>query len=54
MNKKLTSLLMLAVIVLLLLVTTTPAFAGGDQVRGDNAQGSATQVQVQNPPPFQP
>jgi hypothetical protein len=31
-----------------------PAFAGGGQVRGDNAQGAANQVQVQDPPPFQP
>ena len=54
MNKKLTSLLMCAVIVLLLLVTTIPAFASGGEVRGDDAQGSATLVQVQDPPPFQP
>lgn len=54
MKKKLTSLLMIAIIVLVLLVTTIPAFAGGDQVRGDKAQGSATQVQVMDPPPFQP
>ncbi len=42
------------VLALLLLFAATPAFAGGDQVRGDNAQGSAVQVQVQDPPPFQP
>ncbi len=54
MKKKLTSLLIVTSIVLLMLVTTTPAFASGGQVRGDNAQGSANQVQVQDPPPFQP
>jgi hypothetical protein len=51
MRKMLTQMLILA---LLLLFAATPAFAGGDQVRGDNAQGSAVQVQVQEPPPFQP
>jgi len=51
MSKMLPSLL---VVVLLLLSMATPAFAGGGQVRGDNAQGSAVQVQVQDPPPFQP
>ena len=54
MKNKLTNLLTIAIVVLLLLVTTIPAFAGGDQVRGDKALGSATQVQVQDPPPFQP
>jgi hypothetical protein len=54
MKNKLTNLLTIAIVVLLLLVTTVPAFAGGDQMRGDKAQGSATQVQVQDPPPFQP
>jgi hypothetical protein len=39
---------------LLVLITAVPAFAGGGQVRGDNAQGAANQVQVQDPPPFQP
>jgi hypothetical protein len=38
----------------LLLATVAPAAAGGGQVRGDNGQGSVTQVQVMNPPPFQP
>lgn len=39
---------------LLLLITAMPAYAGGDQVRGENGQGTVNQVQVQNPPPFQP
>jgi len=51
MKTTLTHVLILA---LLLLFAATPAFAGGGQVRGDNAQGSAVQVQVQDPPPFQP
>lgn len=51
MKKTLASLL---IVVVLLLAVAMPAFAGGDQVRGDNAQGSANQVQVQDPPPFQP
>jgi len=48
------TLMHVAVLALLLLLASTPAFAGGDQCRGDNAQGSAVQVQVQDPPPFQP
>jgi hypothetical protein len=51
MKKTLVNLLIAAV---LILVTALPALAEGGQVRGDNAQGSATQVQVQDPPPFQP
>jgi hypothetical protein len=39
---------------LLMLHAAAPAFAEGGQVRGDNAQGAANQVQVQDPPPFQP
>ena len=31
-----------------------PVSAGGDQVRGENGQGEVIQVQVQDPPPFQP
>ena len=49
-----TTLTHVLIFALLLLFAATPAFAGGDQVRGDNAQGSAAQVQVQDPPPFQP
>jgi hypothetical protein len=51
MKKTLASLLLVAI---LSLVVALPAFAGGDQVRGENGQGTVTQVQVQNPPPFQP
>jgi predicted S18 family serine protease len=48
------TLMHVVVLALLLLFAAMPAFAGGDQCRGDNAQGSAVQVQVQDPPPFQP
>ena len=46
--------LALLISVVLSLSLASPAFAGGDQVRGDNGQGSVNQVQVQDPPPFQP
>ena len=51
MKKTFASLL---IVILLSLVVAMPAFAEGGMVRGDNAQGSAIQVQVQDPPPFQP
>jgi hypothetical protein len=51
MRKNLISLLIVGLLVLL---TVIPALAEGGQVRGDNAQGAANQVQVQDPPPFQP
>ena len=44
----------LLIVGLLVLITALPALAKGGQVRGDNAQGAANQVQVQDPPPFQP
>ncbi len=48
------TLINLLIAVLLILATALPAFASGGQVRGDNAQGSANQHQVMDPPPFQP
>ncbi len=54
MKNKINRLMIIAILVLTLLSVTTPVFAGGGMVRGDNAQGSAVQVQVQDPPPFQP
>ncbi len=51
MRKTFASLLIVA---LLIIATAVPAWAGGDQVRGENGQGSVNQVQVQDPPPFQP
>jgi hypothetical protein len=44
----------MTVVMILVLSLAIPASAGGDQVRGDNGQGGVTQVQVQDPPPFQP
>jgi hypothetical protein len=49
--KKLTALL---IVVVLSLLVAVPAFAEGGMVRGENAQGPASQVQVQDPPPFRP
>ena len=51
MKRMIATLLAIAV---LLILTASPILAGGDQVRGDNGQGAVVQVQVQNPPPFQP
>ena len=47
------ALILVAVIVLTLSITSS-AFAAGGQVRGENGQGDVNQVQVQDPPPFQP
>jgi len=41
-------------VVVLLVATTSVAFAGGDKVRGEKGNGSVNQIQVQDPPPFQP
>jgi len=41
-------------VIALTLCLASPAFAGGDKVRGENGQGAVNQVQVQDPPPFQP
>jgi hypothetical protein len=51
MKKPLVNLL---IATLLILLTALPSLAEGGQVRGDNAQGSANQVQIEDPPPFQP
>ena len=47
-------LLILLVVAALFVATTSAVFAGGDKVRGENGQGAVVQVQVQDPPPFQP
>lgn len=39
---------------LVLLTMAASVYAGGDKNRGDEGQGSVNQVQVQDPPPFQP
>jgi len=54
MKKRLTTLLISLIITLIVLASPVTALANGDQMRGDNAQGTANQVQVQDPPPFQP
>jgi len=46
--------LVLVVVVAIAVSMTSSALAGGDKVRGDKGQGSVHQVQVQDPPPFQP
>jgi hypothetical protein len=51
MKKKIS---MILIATLLLILSITPALAGGGQVRGDNGQGAVVQVQVKDPPPFQP
>lgn len=48
------SFLSLLVAFVILMALASPAYAGGDKVRGEGGQGSVTQVQVQDPPPFQP
>ena len=48
------SLFVLVIVVALTVATAATAYAGGDQVRGDKGQGEVVQVQVQDPPPFQP
>ena len=36
------------------IILASPALASGGKVRGENGQGDVNQVQVQDPPPFQP
>jgi len=48
------ALIVLAVACALMAVVANPISAGGGKVRGDNGQGAVNQVQVQDPPPFQP
>ena len=50
--KKLLIITILAILVFASISST--ALAGGDKVRGENGQGDVHQVQVQDPPPFQP
>ncbi len=42
------------IVVVVFAFAVSSALAGGDKVRGENGQGSVNQVQVQDPPPFQP
>jgi len=48
------TVLSLMLVVVLTLCLASPAFAGGDKVRGEKGPGAVEQVQVQDPPPFQP
>lgn len=44
----------LLIVVAVFAIAVSSALAGGDKVRGENGQGAVNQVQVQDPPPFQP
>jgi len=46
--------LVLVIVVAVTVSIASSALAGGGKVRGDNGQGAVNQVQVQDPPPFQP
>lgn len=41
-------------VVALTILAATPVSAGGGKVRGESGQGGVNQVQIQDPPPFQP
>lgn len=51
MKRKLTILIL---VIILLLSSTFVVMAGGDKVRGERGAGTVNQVQIMNPPPFQP
>ena len=42
------------VLALVFVITASPVFAAGGKVRGEVGQGDVNQVQVMDPPPFQP
>lgn len=44
----------LLIVVAVTVSITSSVLAGGGKVRGENGQGAVNQVQVQDPPPFQP
>ena len=46
--------LALFLVIVLTLSITSAALASGDKVRGDKGEGEVNQVQIQDPPPFQP
>ncbi len=46
--------LLIMLIVALWVLAASPVAAGGGKVRGENGQGDVNQVQVMDPPPFQP
>jgi hypothetical protein len=43
----------LVLVVILTISITSSVLASGDKVRGENGQGQVSQVQIQDPPPFQ-
>lgn len=47
-------LVALLVVLAISLCTVSTVYASGDQVRGEEGQGEVNQVQVMDPPPFQP
>ena len=51
MKKLLMSLL---IVMIFTSLASTTALAAGGQVRRENGEGEVVQVQVQDPPPFQP
>jgi hypothetical protein len=46
--------IILVSVIVAVMCMASPALAGGGKVRGDNGQGAVNQVQVKDPPPFQP
>ncbi|MFC2009036.1 hypothetical protein ACFLUT_03180 [Chloroflexota bacterium] len=42
------------VLALMLVITASSVLAAGDKVRGESGAGDVNQVQVMDPPPFQP
>jgi hypothetical protein len=53
-EQKMKAIRTLLLVGLVLLTMAASVYAGGDKNRGDEGQGSVNQVQVQDPPPFQP
>ncbi len=48
------TLLVVVIVLLVTAVISSTALASGGKIRGENGQGAVNQVQVENPPPFQP
>lgn len=46
--------LTLLFVAVLCITVASPVFASGGKVRGEKGKGEVNQVQVQDPPPFQP
>jgi len=52
--KSLSIVLALIIALSFSLLVAGNVLAGGGQVMGENGQGEVNQVQIQDPPPFQP